>query len=190
MPFQIFRVQNAAQLDSAPVALIAHYPLEKRDYKPYAQCNLCWSEDALLLRMWAFELSPPPGSRLMALLYLWGEQPEIALAVTMEPEEPCSFSLYEEDSFHPIAPPEGFRLHPHSGEDLQGVYWGGLAALPLSWLAQPGKIELEAGAALYGNFYKLCPGPERAHLGSAFPADLSHRPFGREKAEELRMVSY
>ncbi|MGI6404516.1 MAG: hypothetical protein ACOX0K_10010 [Oscillospiraceae bacterium] len=190
MPFKMFRVNSAAELDSAPVALTAHYPLEKRDYKPYAQCNLCWNEDALLLRMWAFELSPPPSSQLMALLYLWEEQPHTALAVTMEPEEICTFSLYKQGVFQPIEPPQNFRLHPHSGEDLQGVYWGGLATLPKRWLEQWGEVPLKAGAKMWGNFFKLCPGPEMAHQGSAFPADFLGDPFDRKSMEQFLVVSY
>ncbi|HHY52306.1 MAG TPA: hypothetical protein GX499_03575 [Clostridiales bacterium] len=190
MPFKMFRVNSAAELDSAPVALIANYPLEKRDYKPYAQCNFCWNEEALFLRMWAFELTPPPGSRLTALLYLWEEQLQKALAVTMEPEEKCTLSLYENGAFQPVEPPEGFRLHPHSGEDLQGVYWGGLATLPKSWLEQWGRVPLQAGAVMRGNFFKLCPGPEMAHQGSAFPADFLGNPFDRESMEPFLVVSY
>ncbi len=190
MPFKMFRVNSAAELDSAPVALTAHYPLEKRDYKPYAQCNLCWNDDALLLRMWAFEVSPPPGSELKALLYLWEERPDTALAVTMEPEEKCAFSLYRDGEFQIVSPPEGFHLHPHSGEDLQGIYWGGLVTLPKSWLAQWGKVRLKAGAVIPGNFYKLCPGPEMAHQGSAFPVDFLENPFDRESMEEFLVVSY
>lgn len=189
MSFQIFKVKNAAELDSAPVALISSYPLEERDYKPYAQCNLCLSGDSLLLRMWAFELSPPAGSNLMALLYLFEDKPSVALGVTLRPGEECGFSLYEGGEFSPLAPPEGFRLHPHSGEDLQGVYWGGLAALPLEWLAGMGTPRLRGGDAIAGNFFKLCPGPQMAHYGSFFPADFLGNPYDLKSMGELLVVS-
>lgn len=189
MPFSVFRVKGAAQLDAAPVAVVTHYPLERRDYKPYAQCNLCLEEESLLLRMWAFEVSPPEGSELRAVLYLFAERPELAFQAVITPQGGYRFSLREGDRETALEPPPSFHLHPHSGEDLQGVYWGGLAVLPLEWLRQVGKTALETGASFAGNFFKLCPGPVMAHQGSYFPADFTQNPFGREGMGEFTVRS-
>jgi len=178
MPFKVFHLGSLSELDTLPVAVIKDYPLEPCDYKPYAQCNICLDGTSLFVRMWAFELSPPEGSELRGVFYLFPQRPEIALVVSMRPGGSCAFSLLEGGELHPINPPQGFLLHPHSGEDLQGVYWGGLAALPLDWLESlGGPLRLEGGSEFAGNFYKLCPGPEMAHCGSYFPADFGGDPY-------------
>jgi len=177
MPFKVFRVSSLSELDSLPVATIKHYPLEKRDYKPYAQCNICLDGASLFVRMWAFEVSPPQGSELRGVFYLFREQPELVFVLSIKPDGSCAFSLEAEGGVfeRAINPPPGFVLHPHNGEDLQGVYWGGLAALPLDWLESlGGPLNLEDGSGeFYGNFYKLCPGPEMAHSGCFSPADYA-----------------
>jgi len=183
MSFKVFRLQSLSELDTLPVAVIKHYPLEKRDYKPYAQCNICLDDQSLFVRMWAFEVSPPQGSELRGVFYLFPAQPELALALSMRPDGSCAFSLLEEGEPRAINPPPGFVLHPHSGEDLQGVYWGGLAVLPFDWLESlGGQLNLEGGAEFSGNFYKLCPGPQMAHSGSFFPADFICAPYTRDSA--------
>lgn len=190
MPFKITAIPDPAQLDSAPVALIADYPLERRDYKPYAQCNLCLAPQGLVLRMWAFEVSPPPGSILRAVLYLFADRPAAALTIALTPAGDCTFALWEGGAETPIPGPEGFKLHLHSGEDLQGVYWGGLVVLPLEWLAQLGKPALSPGESIPGNFYKICPGPQMEHWGSWHPADFPAAPYEKESMGELLVVSY
>ncbi len=179
MLFRVFRVGGAAELDGAPVALIGDYPLERRDYKPFAQCNLCLTATHFLLRMWAFEVSPQPGSELRAVLYLFEDKPGTALTVAVHPEREPAFGLYRAGGeARPLPPPPGLQPHPHSGEDLQGVYWGSLLALPLGWLGSLGR---PAAASFRGNFYKLCDGDCMPHKGSCFPADFAG---GREYEPE------
>ena len=194
MAFKVFRIAAPSEIDSVPVAVIKHYPLEKRDYKPYAQCNLCLCEDGLLLRMWAFEVSPPEGSELCAVLYLFPDKPDAALSVSLRPEGLYEIALLRGDAsrfWRHDDPPPGFVLAPHSGEDLQGVYWGATAALPLDWLREVGgKVSLEPGESLRGNFYKLCPGPDWAHSGSFFPADFAADRFGAANMGELVVAAW
>ncbi|MCL2856694.1 MAG: hypothetical protein FWE19_03075 [Oscillospiraceae bacterium] len=187
MSFKVFHISSLSELDTLPVAVIKDYPLEKRDYKPYAQCNICLDSRSLFVRMWAFELSPPQGSELRGVFYLFPQKPELALALSLKPDGSCAFSLLEESGLErAINPPSGFALHPHNGEDLQGIYWGGLAALPLDWLETlGGTLNLDEGRALAGNFYKLCPGPEMAHSGSFFPADFAGDPYSGDSMGRL-----
>lgn len=181
MSFKIFRISAPSQLDSAPVAVIKHYPLEKRDYKPYAQSNICLGEQAVFLRMWAFEVSPPQGSELRCVLYLFPGRPDTALSVSLYPEGGYGFSLLEKGAHLAINPPPGFALSPHNGEDLQGIYWGALATLPIDWLSEIcDRPSLNPGDTFGGNFYKLCPGPEYEHSGSFFPADFPGDPYGAQ----------
>ena len=179
MSFKVFRISSLSELDTLPVAVIKDYPLEKRDYKPYAQCNICLDKASLFVRMWAFEVSPPQGSELRGVFYIFREKPGLALVLSLRPNGSYAFSLLEENGQErPVNPPQGFALFPHNGEDLQGVYWGGLAALPLDWLESlGGPLNLKDGSEFAGNFYKLCPGPEMAHSGSFFPADFAVYPF-------------
>ena len=44
--------------NSLPAAKIINYPLEKADYKPYAQARLCVSNDDFYIQLLAFEVSP------------------------------------------------------------------------------------------------------------------------------------
>ena len=190
MSFKVFRISALSQLDSLPVAVIKDYPLEKRDYKPYAQCNICLDERSLFVRMWAFEVSPPEGSELRGVFYLFPARPGAALVVSMSPDSGCDFFMLEDGKERAINPPQGFAVHPHNGEDLQGIYWGGLAALPLDWLASlGGSLSLGAGSAFPGNFYKLCPGPESGHKGSYFPADFFGNPYCEKNMGGFLVVS-
>ena len=189
MSFKVFRIASLSELDTLPVAVIKDYPLEKRDYKPYAQCNICLDSASLFVRMWAFEVSPPQGSELRGLFYIFAQNRELALRFSLRPDGSCAFYLYEEGGQErPINPAPGFALHPHNGEDLQGVYWGGLAALPLDWLESLGG-PLSLGGEFYGNFYKLCPGPEMRHDGSFFPADFAVYPFAGDSMGVFEVVS-
>ena len=181
MPFKVFRLASLSELDTLPVATIKDYPLERRDYKPYAQCNICLDEATLFVRMWAFEVSPPEGSELRGVFYFFVQQPGLALVLSLRPDGSSAFSLLEKGKQHAINPPQGFVLHPHNGEDLQGVYWGGLAALPLDWLESLGGPLYSHGADQFaGNFYKLCPSSQMTHSGSFFPADFTGDPYARD----------
>jgi len=191
MSFKVFRISGLSQLDSLPVAVIKDYPLEKRDYKPYAQCNICLDERSLFVRMWAFEVSPPEGSELRGVFYLFPDKPEVALAVSFRPDSGCDFFLLEGGEQRAINPPQGFAPHPHNGEDLQGIYWGGMASLPLDWLESlGGRVKLGPGDAFPGNFYKLCPGPAQEHKGSYFPADFPGDPYHQKSMGQFLVAPY
>ena len=54
--FPISMITGEPLWNSLPAAKIINYPLEKADYKPYAQARLCISNDDLHIQMLAFEL--------------------------------------------------------------------------------------------------------------------------------------
>lgn len=181
MSYKVFTAADLSQLDSLPVAKITDYPLEPRDYKPYAQSNLCLCAGELVLRMWAFEVSPSPRSMLRCVLYLFGGG-ERALCVDFTADETLTLRYLHrgQPDASPLSLPAGACWSPHSGEDLQGVYWGALIRLPLAWLESLGAVPLEKGAAFDGNFYKLCADEESAHQGCFFPADFPGNPYAYE----------
>ena len=68
MDFKISLIEGQPVWDALPVGKIIYYPLEKRDYRPFAQARMCVNETDFFLRLWAFETRPSPESVLMARL--------------------------------------------------------------------------------------------------------------------------
>jgi len=192
MAFQVSMVSQPPVFDSLPVAKILRYPLEKRDYKPYAQSCVCVSAQSLYLRMWAFEVSPMPGSSLRCVLYLYPDTPDRALGVDLRCDGAASCSILEDGEPVKVCAPGGaVRLTPFGGEDLQGVYWGGALQIDVDVLERwGGATRLVVGESFWGNLYKLGDYPGFAHKGSFYPADFAGRPYARESMGEFQIVAY
>lgn len=165
--------------DALPVAKIIQYPLERADYKPFAQARLCMTPETLYLRLWAFEVSPEPSSSLAACFAL----PEAGLEgsyLRLELSSGGVLSARFHEAGGGIRPVE-HRLEEaktFQGEDLQGIYWGGVIRLPVSLLCELfGRFPQQPGEHLRGNLYKLCTG-ERPHYGCFYTADfLAEDPY-------------
>lgn len=200
--YQLSRTQEPPVFDSLPVAKITDYPLEPKDYKPFAQSILCVGGDRLFLRMWAFEVSPMAGSALEAALYLFPERPDTALSFRLEHGSgdvvAVSVNLLENgaakelDASRKKALSDTVECVPHNGEDLQGIYWGMTVSVPLSTLELLGGVAaLKSGDAFPGNFYKLCAGERFAHQGSCFPADFpGGKPYGADSMGRIQVLAY
>ena len=147
--FPICRLGNRPQFDTLPVMKITRYPLEPRDYKPFAQGILAVDPERLYIRLWAFETPPEPESRMV--LRLCGDR---ELTVRVGPDQ-AEIRLDSTEIQAQLA-------HPFTGEDLQGKYWGWLLELPADLVG-----ELEPGRKLRGNLYKLSDG-SRPHTGSFY----------------------
>ena len=159
--------------DALPVAKIINYPLERADYKPFAQARLCLTPDTFYLRLWAFEVYPEPSSSLAACFAL----PEAGAGGSYLRLELTSGGVLSA-RFHQtgggILPVEHRlgEVKTFQGEDLQGIYWGGVIRLPVSLLSELfGGFPLGPGEHLKGNLYKLCTG-ERPHYGCFYPVDF------------------
>lgn len=193
MAFRICMVKDRRGLDALPVAKVLHYPMERRDYRPFAQNILCISEGSLVLRMWAFEVSPLPGSELRAVLYPFSGARNPALhmrAVVTEavPGTPRfeAFLLYGDGRRESV----GADFRSHGGEDLQGVYWGVDAVLSFDSLERAGgKLLCGPGSMFPGNFYKTCEAQGSRHYGSFAPADWN-KPYGLESMGAFEIVGY
>ena len=191
--YKVSRITGRLGYDSVPVAKIVDYPLERRDYRPFAQCILCMDEDALHLRMWAFEVSPQPASALHCVLYPFARQAGPGLKITVAHGEEhavtaaCSLLRAEGE----IPCDLGIATHPHNGEDLQGVYWGMSLDIPLARLEQlGGETLLQSGKHFPGNFYKTGEAPGFTHMGSYFPADFPDAPYSRRSMGEFHPTTY
>ncbi|MCL2033663.1 MAG: hypothetical protein FWG94_02900 [Oscillospiraceae bacterium] len=201
MSFKVSKITGLPVYDSLPVAKVVTYPLEKRDYRPFAQNILCVSDDALHLRMWSFEVNPSPGSRLECVLYMFDEKPDTALAIVAVPKieegsDVLGCGLLKNGGELPAAPEiteklQSIAIHPHNGEDLQGVYWGYAIDIPLKLLEEwGGKTLLSPGNKLYGNFYKICLDEPNIHMGCFYGADFSGNPYLPESCGAFEVVGY
>ena len=186
MDFKICTIRTPAEMESLPVAKIVDYPLEKRDYRPFAQAIICRDEQNIFLRLWAFEVLPPDGSALWAVLYPFADRPRCSLRVclTAGGEKPDLRVFLAEGNSEEAVDNVAFRSW--CGEDLQGVYWGGQVAVPFVAL---GAAPWVSGSVFPGNFYKICAAESRRHCGSFFPADWDDA-FAPVSMGQLCVVDY
>ena len=192
MAYKIRKINGTPRLDALSVAKIIDYPLEERDYKPFAQCAACISGGRLYIRMWAFEAMPAISSELRSVLHLFKDK-SLALNLRLYVKEQmmvlpeCEIFL-SRDGEH-TADIAGYELHNHSGEDLQGIYWGGLVEIDLQKLAEMGGETLtNTGDKFTGNFYKLCGDEKYAHCGSFYPAKFPAEPYSRESMGDFEVI--
>lgn len=186
--YKVSTVSGQPVFDSLPVAKITDYPLEKRDYKPFAQCILCIGEDSLHLRMWAFEVSPMPSSALCCVVYCFEDSRALEIKFTHGENHDITtdINIINGGTAQPVSI-ESIQQHPHNGEDLQGVYWGQTVSLPLAAI---GDIKLQAGKTCPGNFYKTCDVEPFIHKGSFSPADFEGDPYSLSSMGIFEAVSY
>jgi hypothetical protein len=155
MPYQVSYVQGEINFEALPVAKITKYPLEKADYKPYAQCCLCVGPDGLSLRMWAFEVFPSPESEITGEFHVF-ENPELTLNVRAVGDNPVKVEARVGEVSVEV------QSQPHNGEDLQGVYWGAQIFVPYT----KEMIPIKPGVSFKGNFYKRRTDKPHGHSGS------------------------
>lgn len=156
------------RFDVLPTYKITWYPLEKRDYKPFAQAQVCRTPGALELRLWAFEAKPRPSSMVEAVFAAAGGG---LLRITAWADGRQSV-LFESHGKENRALSADFR--PLAGEDFQGEYWGVHFIIPRGGAEDVLGLSLEPGAVVRGNFYKRSDDPEKRHRGSCWPADFYH----------------
>ncbi len=192
MAFKISTLSDGAELESLSVAKIISYPLEKAEYKPFAQGRLCVTPKGLVVQLWAFEVTPSPRSSLAVAL----QKPGGPLLVAEIFSDGKLLIKQGTDSENLIVGSDDDRLcptiEPFWGEDLQGVYWGSIMTfsfeeLELFW----GNGCLDDKQSLRGNLYKLSDDPEKPHRGSFFSADFSGSNFfGVTSLGRMDIVSY
>lgn len=189
MAFKIKLFDGAPDLESLQVAKMDSFAIERASYRPYSQARLCFSPKGLHLQLLSFETLSPPDSRLESVLRLTDTNGKCgnfyfslfadgrySAALNSEPDNAAAARLHLNHDFHPL-----------SGEDLQGVFWGGTFHLPL---AQYFSFSLHAGNTFSGNFYKLCDTKEQAHRCSFFPAEFSKPLDAAENMGEFILIDY
>lgn len=180
MAFKACLFPGAPDYETLHAAKLTEFPLEKRDYKPFSQARICFSAEGLHVQFHCFEAESLPQSQIRAVLRL---TPEHSLVLALFADGNYEISLDR----RPL--PDGV-LQPFSGEDLQGVYWGGTFTVPSGALSKSLGFLPEAGKAFTGNFYKLCKALEKPHYGSFYPADFSMPLETPENLGEFLLVDY
>lgn len=172
--------------DALPTYKITHYPLEKRDYMPYAQARVCITPAHLEVQMWAFEAVPRPQSRLEAVFALPGGDGRLMAWVQADGAFGCTWQAEGVDK------PLDCLAHNLEGEDLQGVFWGISLSLERELLTRElGKDVLHEGGILLGNFYKISHSPDKPHKGSMAPADFAGgQEYQQSSLTKFRVVRY
>lgn len=160
------------KFDALPTYKITCYPLEKRDYKPFAQAQVCRAPGFFSVRLWAFEAMPRPRSMVEGVFA--SPQGEGLLRVAAWADGRWDVRLRSPDGEERDP---GAAARPMAGDDFQGEYWGVQISIPRKKVEEALGFLLEPGAVVLGNFYKRSEDPEKPHHGSCWPADFSH---GRE----------
>lgn len=168
------------RFDAIPTYKITCYPLEKRDYKPFAQAQVCLAPGELWLRLWAFEARPRPGSQVEAVLAPGEGDGLVRLSARADGSWRCVWRRPDGEE-----EPLEAALRPMAGDDFQGEYWGVSAALPRPRVEQA-LGPLEAGSVVLGNFYKRSRDPDKPHHGSCWPADFA----GGREYEAVSLVPF
>ena len=190
MPFKISVVTGAPVWDTLPVAKITNYPFETGSFKPFAQVRACLNEEGLHLRMLAFETKKRPQSYLQASFSPAGSKRRLDVQVfadgALRVFESREGEIPRELSSH------GVRAVPFEGEDLEGVYWGELVRLDISWLQrQFPEVSWQVGGDICGNFYKACTDENFAHIGCYAPTPGQvHRVQDENYFQTFPLVAY
>ncbi len=176
----------APNYDALPTYKITYYPLEKRDYMPYAQAQVCLTPAQLVVRMWAFEAFPRPDSRLEAVFAAPDGGRLLIPWVRADGAFGCLCRAGGRDKNLDCL------AHAVEGEDLQGVYWGIAIALDRDLADRElGRGALREGGVLPGNFYKLSDDPDKPHQGAMAPTDFTGgRRYAPDALTPFQIVRY
>lgn len=191
--FPISMITGEPLWNSLPAAKIINYPLEKADYKPYAQARVCISNDDLHLQLLAFEVEPEEKSIVGAALAFYPEEDGgrryFWFSTNRSGALVCKFIDEINDTEQDISKNVAVRIY--AGEDEQGVYWCSCFTMPLVAAEQLcGTHYLAPGHKMKGNFYKLCDG-ERPHYGSFYPTDFTAvNPLGSAFFGDFELAEY
>ena len=193
MEWKISIIQGQPVWDALPVGKIIYYPMEKRDYRPFAQARLCVNRTHFFLRLWAFETHPSDQSVLMARLNFDPERSGKFLELTADSRGGLDCTVRDGADKTPLAAYGVLpQMHSYWGEDLEGEYWGVMICLPRDAIrAVYGEDPIRPGYVMRGNLYKQDNAQATRHLGSLFPIDLEREdPFGPASFQPMEFVPY
>lgn len=161
--------------DRFPVIKITEYPFEQKEYKPFAQAQICYKlKEGLVVRMWAFEVEPMSKIKVNNDARIFSDS--VLSVVIMERDINSSIILtinscgkyflqYNKGRKKEIVDEE-VNINNFRGEDLQGIYWGGEILIGNKILNKYLNFYKEKGIKeLYINFIKSCNEINHLHCG-------------------------
>lgn len=174
------------KFEALPTYKITCYPLERRDYRPFAQAQVCRTPTLFSVRLWAFEAMPRPVSRVEAVFAAANRGGLLRVVGWADGRRRVSLRCADGTERDIAA-----SAHPMAGDDFQGEYWGVSVGIPREEAEEALGISLEPGAVVPGNFYKRSDDPEKPHHGSCWPADFSGgREYGPTSLVPFTVVRY
>ncbi|MEG1686537.1 MAG: hypothetical protein RR022_04725 [Angelakisella sp.] len=186
MSYMICSQTGAPKMDTLPAYKVVDYPLEQRDYKPYAKVRLCMTPTELVLELWSYEMVPCKESRMQAVFTTRNSQNQIFVENWSDGTLRCF-----------VRSPAGDRplsVHSHTidNEDHLGYYWGIRAYLPRTTIEELlGSGVTAVGSVLLGNIYKLSDNSEKPHKGSLYPAAFATgQEYALASMGEFEIVNY
>ena len=156
------------KFDALPTYKITCYPLEKRDYKPFAQAQVCRTPEVFSVRLWAFEAKPRSRSMVEGVFAAPNGDGLLRISAWADGRWSVRFCSADGKERELAA-----AAHPMAGDDFQGEYWGIQIAILRDKAEEVLGLSLEPGTVVLGNFYKRSDDPEKPHHGSCWPADFA-----------------
>ena len=180
----ISKVKVLPPMDSMPVMKVLRYPLERADFKPFAQARMCYLDgQGIFLMMWSFEVQPicrgdDNDSFLIFKAQVAGEQ-EICIKVNRQGVYRFTVNGWEHST-------DEIPCKMFTGEDLQGIYWGCELFITNSLLKSIyGVTNLETGHMIKGNIFKTCDDSTFRHHGCLFCSEEQAERFDPAKLDNL-----
>lgn len=185
MAFKVKLFHNAPDFEALQVAKLDYYIPDHASYRPFSQAHVCFSPQGLHVQLLSFETFSPPESLIQATLCFPGQRGGVfTLQLFADGRYDVQFAATGAAESVSVAET---ALHPITGEDLQGVFWGGLFTLPLDRYVD---FAPKPDAVFTGNFYKLCDDPARAHRCSFYPADFKKPLSAPENLGDFTIIDY
>lgn len=189
MPFKISIHDINPAFESLPVVKITNYPLEKREYKPYAQARFCFVCGDFKMQLLAFETTPDPQSRLICSFNFNPIQNKLFMVDITNYNE-YNFTVIDNGVEHKF-PIDNNAFSIIHGEDLQGIYWGANICIKKELIFEIFEVCVSKNMNLKGNFFKVCTSNTCSHYGCLYPTDFfDSNPFGNAFLGDFTTVKY
>lgn len=189
MTYKISKINNdEANFEAIPVFKIIDYPMEERDYKPYAQARAVMGKSYFHIQLLAFEVNPLKESALEVVMNFFPGEYNKSMYVAINGDKTLRYGACNDDgSVKPFS--FDIRAHFYEGEDLQGIYWG--ADLRISRMSiEEFYGEDVIGSDFLGNIYKTCTKKPNEHYGSLFPTNFERGYLSKDNFGNFTVISY
>ena len=149
--------------DWLPVIKITKYPVEQGAFKPFAQAQFCYKiNNGLFIKIISFEVNPVSNitennnnnifqdSLLTVIVGNKNKYISKYISISFNKNNNYLIKEYQNNSF--IS--EKIEINSVSGEDLQGIYWGGYFFITEDILKQYLDFDYKINKDFYINFIK------------------------------------